>query len=193
MKIGVLCLQGAFIEHINILNSLGVETFEIRQEKDIMTDFDGLVLPGGESTTMGKLLIELNIFTHIQNAIKKGTPVFGTCAGLILLAKKIDNDDKVHLGTLDIVVKRNAYGRQLGSFIDNKKFNDVNIPMTFIRAPYVSSKGDNVEVLSIVNDKIVAVREGNQLATAFHPELTECTEVHNYFISIISERLGKSS
>lgn len=188
MKIGVLCLQGAFIEHIKILNTLGIETFEIRQERDILDNhFDGLVLPGGESTTMGKLLHELNLFEHMQNAIKNGTPVFGTCAGMILLAKKLDNDDKVHFGTMNITAKRNAYGRQLGSFAVVDKFHNMDIPMTFIRAPYVSEKGENVQVLSVVDEKIVAVREGNQLATAFHPELTECVEVHKYFIDMIND------
>ena len=187
MKIGVLCLQGAFIEHINILNKLGVETFEIRQKKDIEQSFDGIVLPGGESTTMGKLLRELDIYDILSEAIKKGVPVFGTCAGLLLLAKEIDNDDRRHLATLNIVAKRNAYGRQLGSFNTIEKFNGKDIPMTFIRAPYVDSVGENVKILSVVDNKIVAVREGNQLATAFHPELTDCYDVHKYFIQMVNE------
>ncbi len=191
MKIGVLCLQGAFIEHINILNKLGAETFEIRQKKDIEQDFDGIVLPGGESTTMGKLLRELDIYDTLFEAIKKGVPVFGTCAGLLLLAKEIDNDDRRHLATLNIVAKRNAYGRQLGSFNTIEKFNGKDIPMTFIRAPYVDSVGENVEILSVVDNKIVAVREGNQLATAFHPELTDCYDVHKYFIEMVKEYIKK--
>ena len=191
MKIGVLCLQGAFIEHINILNKLGVETFEIRQKKDIEQSFDGIVLPGGESTTMGKLLRELDIYDILSEAIKKGVPVFGTCAGLLLLAKEIDNDDRRHLATLNIVAKRNAYGRQLGSFNTIEKFNGKDIPMTFIRAPYVDSVGENVKILSVVDNKIVAVREGNQLATAFHPELTDCYDVHKYFIEMVKEYMKK--
>lgn len=187
MKIGVLCLQGAFIEHINILNKLGVETFEIRQKKDIEQSFDGIVLPGGESTTMGKLLRELDIYDALSEAIKKGVPVFGTCAGLLLLAKEIDNDDRRHLATLNIVAKRNAYGRQLGSFNTIEKFNGKDIPMTFIRAPYIDSVGENVKILSVVDEKIVAVREGNQLATAFHPELTDFYDVHKYFIEMVKE------
>ena len=191
MKIGVLCLQGAFIEHINILNKLGAETFEIRQKKDIEQDFDGIVLPGGESTTMGKLLRELDIYDTLSKAIKKGIPVFGTCAGLLLLAKEIDNDDRRHLATLNIVAKRNAYGRQLGSFNTIEKFNGKDIPMTFIRAPYVDSVGENVKILSVVDEKIVAVREGNQLATAFHPELTDCYDVHKYFMEMVNEYIKK--
>lgn len=191
MKIGVLCLQGAFIEHINILNKLGIETFEIRQKKDIKITFDGIVLPGGESTTMGKLLKELDIYDILLDNIKKGVPIFGTCAGLLLLAKEIDNDNRRHLATLNIVAKRNAYGRQLGSFNTIEKFNGKDIPMTFIRAPYVDGVGENVEVLSIVNNKIVAVRQDNQLATAFHPELTECYDVHRYFIEMVKEFIKK--
>lgn len=185
MKVGVLALQGAFIEHIKIMNDLGVETFEIRQKKDIEQSFDGLIFPGGESTTMGKLLKDLDLFVPIQNLIKDGMPVFGTCAGLILLAKEIANDDRCHIATLNVTVKRNAYGRQLGSFITEDKFADKNIPMTFIRAPYIEKCGDNVEILSVVDKKIVAVRENNQLATAFHPELTNSTYVHEYFVQMI--------
>ena len=189
MKIGVLCLQGAFIEHIEILNKLGVETFEIRQKKNLPEKFDGLVLPGGESTTMGKLLKELDIFNILLDKIKNNMPVFGTCAGLLLLSKEIANDDRRHFSTLNIVAKRNAYGRQLGSFNTIEKFDGVDIPMTFIRAPYVEKIGENVKVLSVVDDKIVAVRENNQLATAFHPELTDCYHVHQYFINMIKENM----
>ena len=185
MKVGVLALQGAFIEHINIMNSLGIETFEIRQKKDLEKNFDGIILPGGESTTMGKLLKDLELFEPIKNLIENGMPVFGTCAGLILLAKNIENDERRHLQTLDITVKRNAYGRQLGSFITEDKFAEEIIPMTFIRAPYIAKCGENVEILSVVNEKIVAVREKNQLATAFHPELTNSAQVHKYFIQMI--------
>lgn len=185
MKVGVLALQGAFIEHINIMNSLGIETFEIRQKKDLEKNFHGIILPGGESTTMGKLLKDLELFEPIKNLIENGMPVFGTCAGLILLAKNIENDERRHLQTLDITVKRNAYGRQLGSFITEDKFAEEIIPMTFIRAPYISKCGENVEILSVVNEKIVAVREKNQLATAFHPELTNSAQVHKYFIQMI--------
>lgn len=191
MKIAVLCLQGAFIEHINILKKLGIETLEIRQKKDMEQNFDGIILPGGESTTMGKLLKELDIFNPLLEKIKNNMPVFGTCAGLLLLAKEIDNDHRKHLATLNIVAKRNAYGRQLGSFNTVSKFNNKEIPMTFIRAPYVEKANNDVEILSIVDNKIVAVRQNNQLATAFHPELTDCYDVHKYFINMVKNNINK--
>lgn len=185
MKIGVLCLQGAFIEHINILTKLGIKTFEIKQAKDIPSSFDGLILPGGESTTMGNLLNDFELLAPIRDLITNGMPVFGTCAGLLLLSKRIDNDNITHIATMDIVSKRNAYGRQLGSFYVNESFNETTIPMTFIRAPYIKSVGKNVEILSKVNGNIVSARENNQLVTAFHPELTDCPYVHQYFINMI--------
>ena len=191
MRIAVLCLQGAFIEHINILKKLGIETLEIRQKKDIEQNFDGIILPGGESTTMGKLLKELDIFNPLLEKIKNNMPVFGTCEGLLLLAKEIDNDHRNHLATLNIVAKRNAYGRQLGSFNTVSKFNNKEIPMTFIRAPYVEKANNDVEILSIVDNKIVAVRQNNQLATAFHPELTDCYDVHKYFINMVKNNINK--
>ena len=142
MVVAVLSLQGAVIEHIQMLNKLGVGTFEIRKKADLDKHFDGLIIPGGESTVQGKLLHELDIYDTLKEKIEKGLPVFGTCAGLLLLAKSIDNDNKTHLGTMDITAMRNAYGRQLGSFYTNGSFDDKGeIPMTFIRAPYISSAG----------------------------------------------------
>lgn len=186
MKIGVLALQGAFAEHIKIFNSIGVDCFEIRQLSDINNDFDGLVLPGGESTVMGKLLHELNLFEPLKEKIKNGFPVFGTCAGLLLLANEIQNDDRKHFATMPITVKRNAYGRQLGSFNAEAEFGDMGvIPMVFIRAPYIEFAQKGTKVLSEVNEKIVAAQYGNQLVTAFHPELTKDVTVHNYFIEIV--------
>lgn len=185
MKIGVLALQGAFIEHERMLESLGAETFEIRQKKDIEAHMDAIVLPGGESTVMGKLLndLELELMDPIRDMIKNGLPAFGTCAGLILLAEKIYNDDIVHIGTMNIIARRNAYGRQLGSFETNAEFSGIGeIPMTFIRAPYIEFVGEKAEVLSTVNDKIIAAKQDRQLVTAFHPELTGSTAVHKYFI-----------
>ena len=188
-KVGVLAVQGAFIEHENILNRIGVETFEIRQKKDLERDFDGLIIPGGESTVIGKLARELDMQDTLVKKINDGMPVFGTCAGLLVLAKKIENDDRVHFATMDIVAKRNAYGRQLGSFSTEEKFGDTTIPMRFIRAPYISSVGDNVKVLATVDGKIVGAREGNQLVTAFHPELNDDLTVHKYFVDIIKENM----
>lgn len=189
MKIGVLALQGAFIEHINVLKKLGVDTFEIRQLKDIETSFDGLILPGGESTTMGKLLKDLQLFEPLKSKIEAGLPTFGTCAGMILLAKKVE-DNPTHFGTMDIAVKRNAYGRQLGSFLTEENFEGIGeIPMSFIRAPYIESVGPEVKVLSIVNDNIVAAQQGNMLATSFHPEITHSTLVHEYFVNIVAKSM----
>ena len=186
MRIGILALQGAFIEHEKILEKLGVESFEIRQKKDIEGQMDGIIIPGGESTVIGKLLRELDILEDLKNMINDGMPVFGTCAGMIILADKIENDEKVHIGTMDITVKRNAYGRQLGSFYSEENFDNIGkVPMTFIRAPYIEKAGDGVEILSVVDGKIVAARQGNQLVSAFHPELTDSTEVHKYFAEML--------
>ncbi|MDD6275706.1 MAG: pyridoxal 5'-phosphate synthase glutaminase subunit PdxT [Clostridia bacterium] len=186
MKIGILSVQGAFIEHEHMLSSLGAETFEIRQLKDIEQPFDGLIIPGGESTVQGKLLREFGLFEPIRQKIIDGLPVFGTCAGLILLAERIENDERTHLATMDITAVRNAYGRQLGSFNTEAEFSGIgNIPMTFIRAPFIESVGNNVKILATVNEKIVAASQGNQLVTAFHPELTVSTDVHSYFLNMV--------
>lgn len=185
MKIGVLAVQGAFIEHEKMIEALGHEAFEIRQKRDLEQEFDGLILPGGESTVMGKLLRELDLFDTLQKKIQDGMPVLGTCAGLILLAKKLSGDDTVHFGTLPVTVKRNAYGRQLGSFqIEAEVAHVGEIPLTFIRAPYIESAGDGVEILARVDGNIVAVQYGRQLGISFHPEVTDSTAVHEYFLSL---------
>ncbi len=185
MIIGILAVQGAFIEHAKVLANLGVGSFEIRQKRDLNNHMDGLILPGGESTTMVRLLKDLDMFDPIKEMIEKGLPVLGTCAGMILLAQDLTNSNQSSFQTMDIKVERNAYGRQLGSFFTNDSFGEVEIPMTFIRAPYVHSYGSDVKVLSTVNDRVVAVKEKNQLATAFHPELTNSTYVHEYFLEMI--------
>ena len=186
MQIGVLALQGAFIEHEHILTALGASSFEIRQLADLSRSMDGLIIPGGESTVQGKLLHDLGLFEPLQKMLNDGLPVFGTCAGLLLLAKHIANDERRHLATLDITAVRNAYGRQLGSFHTIAPFADCgNIPMTFIRAPYIESAGANVEILAAVNEHIVAAREGKQLVTAFHPDLTDDATVHKYFLNML--------
>lgn len=188
MKIGILALQGAFLEHQKILNNLNVENILVKTAEDL-ENIDGIILPGGESTAIGKLLRDFNILEPLKNKIKNGFPVFGTCSGMILLAKKITDSDISHLGTMDIEVKRNAYGRQLGSFETFETFKgiDKKIKMVFIRAPYVNNFGKNVEVLATVNDHIVAVKEKNMLAISFHPELTEDTSIHKYFLSIVKK------
>ena len=186
MRIGVLALQGAFIEHEKMLSSLGAEVFEIRQKKDIRMSFDGLVIPGGESTVQGKLLRELALTDPLREMIEDGLPVFGTCAGLLLLANRIENDDRNYLATMNIRAVRNAYGRQLGSFHIICNFKDIGaIPMTFIRAPYIKSVSGNAQVLASVDGKIVAAKETNQLVTAFHPELCDDMRVHRYFIDMV--------
>ena len=181
MKIAVLALQGAFIEHEKMLSKLGVDSFEIRQRKDIQSSFDGLIIPGGESTVQGKLLNELGLMIPIRQMIQEGLPVFGTCAGLLMLSKKIEKGEP-YLATMDIIAVRNAYGRQLGSFYTEESFGENDrIPMTFIRAPYILKAGENVTVLSSVQGKAVAARQENQLVTAFHPELNGNITVHKYF------------
>ncbi len=184
--IGVLAVQGAFAEHIKILSQLSVNCLEIRKKEDITANhIDGIILPGGESTVMGKLLVELEMLDLLKQMINDGLPVFGTCAGLILLAKRIVNDSHVYLGTMDIVAKRNAYGRQLGSFHTVAGFKGIGeVPMTFIRAPYIEATANKVEILTEVDDHIVAARQNNMLVTAFHPELTNDTRLHEYFLSM---------
>ena len=186
MKIGVFALQGAFIEHERALLSLGAEVKEIRLLSDFTDDLDGIVLPGGESTVQGKLLKEEGLFEPVKKAIEGGLPVFGTCAGLILLATKLSNDPNVYFGTLNATVKRNAYGRQLGSFAEELDFKGVGkFPAVFIRAPYIESVGKGVEVLAKHEGKIVAAKQGHMLATAFHPELTDDLRIHAYFLDMV--------
>ena len=191
MVIGVLALQGAFLEHEKMLEKLNVDFIEIRKKEDLQIHIDGLILPGGESTTIGKLLKDLDIYENLKKKIQEGLPTFGTCAGMILVAKKLYDDDTVHLGVMDIEVKRNAYGRQLGSFVVNQNFQNMGvIPMVFIRAPYIQSVKANVEVLCVFNDNIVCARQDNIIVTSFHPELTSSTKVHEYFINMIKEKNG---
>lgn len=189
-RIGILALQGAFVEHKKAIEELGEETFEIRQKDDLIKKrIDGIIIPGGESTVIGKLLKELNLFDPLKQMIGEGLPVFGTCAGLILLAKNISNDEHRYLKAMDITVRRNAYGRQLGSFHTYNRFKGIgNIPMIFIRAPYIEevSETKGAEVLAKVDGNIVAARQKNILVTAFHPELTQDIRVHRYFLESFS-------
>ncbi len=193
MTLGVLALQGAFLEHEKMLTGLGADSFEIRQKGDLARPLDGLIIPGGESTVQGKLLRDLGMFLPLKEKIEAGLPVFGTCAGLLLLAKKIENDDRCHLAVMDIVAHRNAYGRQLGSFYTEAPFADLGkIPMTFIRAPYIGSVREGVEILASVEGKIVAARQKNLLVTAFHPELHTDGRVHRYFLDMIENSKRES-
>lgn len=185
MTVAVLALQGAFAEHEAKLDQLGADWFEIRQARDLDRPFDGLILPGGESTTMGKLLRDLDLYRPLQARIQEGLPVYGTCAGLILLARQVEGGAPC-FATMEISVKRNAYGRQLGSFFTRSLMEEVGVvPMTFIRAPYIASVGPGAKVLAQVDGRIVAARQGNQLVTAFHPELSEDLSVHDYFLRML--------
>lgn len=185
MTVAILALQGAFAEHAAMLDRLGADHFEIRQRRDLDRPFDGLILPGGESTTMRKLLHDLGLFEPLRARIAGGLPVFGTCAGLILLAQSVEGGAPC-FETMDIAVRRNAYGRQLGSFYTEDTMRGVGtIPMTFIRAPYIAAAGPKAEVLAEVDGHIVAARQENQLVTAFHPELNEDRAVHQYFLNMI--------
>ena len=180
MRIAILSLQGAFAEHEAMLRQLGAETFEVRKLSDWQQPKDGLIIPGGESTTQMKLLRELGLADVVKDAINEGLPVFGTCAGLIMLSQS-------HLATMDIEAQRNAYGRQLGSFSTVHDVAEVgkDIPMTFIRAPFINRVYGKARELATVDGHIVAARQDKQLVTAFHPELTNDLRIHDYFLSII--------
>lgn len=182
MKVAVLALQGAFIEHEQVLQRLGIETVEIRQLSDWQQGrWDALILPGGESTVQMRLLHELGLFEPIRKAISDGLPVLGTCAGMILLSDG-------YLGTMHIRVRRNAYGRQLGSFHTTGAVDGIgaDVPMTFIRAPYIEEiLSDDCKAIATVDGHIVAARQGNQIATAFHPELDEDLRLHQFLIDMI--------
>lgn len=191
MKIAILALQGAFSEHEQMFRKLGAETTLIRNLDDFNSNvnkspssrggWSGVVIPGGESTTMMRIMKDLGLFAPLRQAILGGMPVFGTCAGLIML-------DKAHLDVMDIKAKRNAYGRQLGSFNTQADFKGIGkVPITFIRAPYIEEAGPEVEILAIVDGKAVAARQKNMLVTAFHPELTEDTRIHELFLSIAAK------
>ena len=191
MKIGVLAVQGAFIEHEAMLQRLGVSCIQVRQKTDLQ-GIDGIVLPGGESTVQGQLLHKLEIFEPLKAMIADGLPVLATCAGLILLAEQLDGDATTHLATLPVCVKRNAYGRQLSSFTATADVGDIaDYPLVFIRAPYISAAGENVQTLAKVDGNIVAVRYQNQIGLAFHPELTDDTRIHASFLKLVEQRLSK--
>ena len=185
MRIGVLALQGAFIEHRHKLTSMGVETFEIRQLKDLDQPMDGLILPGGESTTQGRLLVELGLFVPLKKKIEQGLPTLATCAGMILLATSITGQTNHHMATLPIEVTRNYFGRQLGSFHRQVMLDKQKLDLMFIRAPIVSRVGKNVHVLLEVDGLKVAVQYQNQIGLSFHPELSKQTYFHQQLINLI--------
>lgn len=183
MQIGILALQGAFLEHGQMLERIGIRHREIRSLADLEHPLDGLIIPGGESTTIGKLLFDLQLLVPIRDRILGGMPVLGTCAGLILLAKDPLTNGYPSINTLEVTVKRNAYGRQLGSFFTTKKVAGIGpFPMVFIRAPYIESIGKSVQNLAEVDDHIVMVRSGRQTGVAFHPELSDDDRIHRMFL-----------
>ena len=188
MKIGVLALQGAVTEHIRILSVLGVEAVTVRLPSEL-AGLDALIIPGGESTTISKLLADYGLMEPIRKLAKKGFPIFGTCAGLVLMAKKVPDFKFEPLGMMDIEVKRNAFGRQVDSFEADLKIpalQDGNFHAVFIRAPMVEKVEGDVEVLCQLKGKPVAVRQGNLLGCAFHPELTDDLRLHKYFLDIVA-------
>ncbi|MCW6077303.1 MULTISPECIES: pyridoxal 5'-phosphate synthase glutaminase subunit PdxT [Clostridium] len=185
MKVGVLDLQGSVTEHMKILEKIeNVEPVRVKYKEDL-DNIQGIILPGGESTTLGKLLKDFNIYDTLKEKIEKGLPVWGTCAGMILLAKDIQGQKESYFKVIDIKVKRNAYGSQLNSFSIEEMLEDIDkepIELVFIRAPYITTVGSNVTILKRVRKNIVAAKEKNVLVTSFHPELTEDTRFHKYFI-----------
>lgn len=188
MRIGILALQGAVREHRKLLRRMGVETIDVLNPEDL-NGIDGLILPGGESTTVGKLLVRYNLLEPIAGRGKKGLPILGVCTGLILLSKHINNSEQYRLGLMDTYVERNAFGRQLASFeadmpipaLGNAPFHTV-----FIRAPYIGKAEDNVKILLSYQDKILFAEQDNFIAAAFHPELTDDTRVHAYFLNKVN-------
>jgi 5'-phosphate synthase pdxT subunit len=187
MRVGVLAIQGSVEEHINKLKRLDSIIPVEAKDKETLKNIDALILPGGESTAIGKMLNDFDLKDTIIDLYRSGVPIWGTCAGMILMAKHIVNDDKVHLGIMDIKVRRNAYGSQLDSFTAKLSMPDVSkdkIDAVFIRAPYIEDVGENVKVLSRYNGKIVAAREGNLFATSFHPELTNDLSFYKYFLGL---------
>lgn len=186
IKIGVLALQGDFREHIAVLNKLDVEGMEIRNKKEL-DQVHALIIPGGESTTITKLLLRYNLFNEIKKRNEGRMPIYGTCAGAIVLAKDIINSSQPKLNLIDITIERNSYGRQVDSFeseIDVKGIGKVN--GIFIRAPVISKVGKDVKVLAEHNSKVVAARQKNILVSTFHPELSDNNSLHQYFLGMVS-------
>jgi 5'-phosphate synthase pdxT subunit len=189
MKIGVLASQGAFVEHIDILRQLKVEAWPVRLPGEL-SGVDGLIIPGGESTSISKLMLTYNLMNEIRNLARNGLPIFGTCAGMILLASDISDLDVEPIGVMDITVSRNAFGRQKDSFeaeLSIPVLGEKPFPAVFIRAPVIKQTNGKVEILARLADgTAVAARQGKLLASAFHPELTSDPRFHQYFLDIVS-------
>lgn len=188
MRIGVLALQGSVAEHIKMVKSVNkkIDAAEVRTI-DELSAVDGLIIPGGESTTLRRLIDE-GLYTPIKERIVAGMPVWGTCAGLILLATRVEGETP-YFALLDADVKRNAYGRQIDSFVSVGEFDGMLVNMVFIRAPKITRVGDGVSVLAECDGSPVAVRQGNILATAFHPEMTKDNRIHKYFLNMVDAKI----
>jgi len=188
-KIGVLALQGAFVEHIALFRRLDVEAFTVRLPREL-EGLDGLVIPGGESTAIGRLMREYDLMAPLSSLCNEGFPIMGTCAGMILLARRVAGINIEPLGAMDIEVRRNAFGRQVDSFETDLEIPAIGEPPfhgVFIRAPFIERAGDDVSVLArLPNGTVVAARQGNMLALAFHPELTDDLRLHSYFLSMVN-------
>lgn len=188
MRVGVLALQGAVAEHVRSLEKAGVEGVAVKHTQEL-AELDGLIIPGGESTTIGKLMRKYDFIQAIQAFSGQGKPVFGTCAGLIVMAKEIEGGEEAHLGLMDIKVSRNAFGRQKESFETDLEVKGLATPLraVFIRAPLITAVGEGVEVLSVYKDEIVTARQGHLLVSSFHPELTDDYSLHTYFVEMVKQ------
>lgn len=189
LTIGILSVQGGVAEHARMVETLGHKSVLVRRTEHL-EGLDGLILPGGESTTMSRLLRLSNMIEPLREAIKGGLPAFGTCAGMIMLSTKVldTREDAESLGVIDVTVRRNAFGRQKDSFEGELDFSGIDNPVdaVFIRAPQIEEVGDGVDVLATVEERVVAARQGHVLVTSFHPELTHDLQVHQYFLEMIA-------
>ncbi|MFA4016932.1 MAG: hypothetical protein RUDDFDWM_002044 [Candidatus Fervidibacterota bacterium] len=197
LRIGVLALQGDFMEHMQMVEKCGCEAVKVRLKHEF-EGIDGLIIPGGESTTFGVLMERYNLIQEIRRQALSGMPIFGTCSGAIVLAKEIEGSNQPRLSLMDITVRRNAFGRQINSFetdIDIEVLGEPPFRAVFIRAPIITRVGSGVKVLATFEDKIVLAQQGNLIACAFHPELTNDLRLHQYFISLCEayakKRMGK--
>lgn len=182
--VGVLGIQGSVEEHVDMLGRIGVQAVIVK-DKESLSEVQGLIMPGGESTTIGLLLRNNGLDKEIQKRVQGGMPVWGTCAGAILLAKQLNGEQAFSLELMNIAIERNAYGRQTDSFETEVKFDGEEIPAVFIRAPKIADKGEGVEILALDENEIVAAREENMMVTTFHPELSDNEKVHRYFVGMI--------
>lgn len=188
MKIGVLALQGAVAEHIRSIELAGGEGVAVKRTEQL-EEIGGLIIPGGESTTIGKLMRKYGFIEAVRGFAAAGKPVFGTCAGLIVLAERLTGDEEPHLGLMDMTVARNAFGRQRESFETDLPVKGIDSPLraVFIRAPLITEVGPDVEVLSVYKDEIVTARQGHLLAASYHPELTDDYRLHGLFLDMARE------